>query len=45
VKEFGPLIISIDSHGKNLFEQNKVIFNERKEKAIEEISKQVSFIK
>ena len=45
VKEFGPLIISIDTHGKNLFEQNKVIFNERKDKAIEEISKQVSFIK
>ena len=45
VKEFGPLIVSIDSHGRNLFEENKVIFNERKEKACEEICKQVGFIK
>lgn len=45
VKEFGPLIVSIDTEGRNLFEENKVIFNERKEKAIEKICKQVSFIK
>ena len=45
VKEFGPLIVSIASHGRNLFEENKVIFNERKEKACEEICKQVGFIK
>ena len=45
VKEFGPLIVSIDTDGRNLFEENKVIFNERKEKAIEEICKHVSFIK
>ncbi|MDY4011486.1 MAG: L(+)-tartrate dehydratase subunit beta [Fusobacterium gastrosuis] len=45
VKEFGPLIVSIDTHGRNLFEENKVIFNEKKEKAIEEICKSVSFIK
>ena len=45
VKEFGPLIVSIDTEGSNLFEENKVIFNERKEKAIEEICKHVSFIK
>lgn len=45
VKDFGPLIVSIDSHGRNLFEENKVIFNQRKEEAIEEICKQVSFIK
>ena len=45
VKEFGPLIVSIDTEGRNLFEENKVIFNERKEKAIEEICKHVSFIK
>ncbi len=35
VKEFGPLIVSIDTEGHNLFEKNKVIFNERKDKAIE----------
>ena len=45
VKEFGPLIVSIDTEGRNLFEENKVIFNERKEKAIEEVCKHVSFIK
>jgi len=45
VKEFGPLIVSIDTHGRNLFEENKVIFNQRKEEAIGEICKHVSFIK
>ncbi len=33
VKEFGPLIVSIDAEGRNLFEENKVIFNERKDKS------------
>ena len=45
VKEFGPLIVSIDTEGNNLFEQNKVIFNERKEKVYAEIAAQVGFIK
>lgn len=45
VKEFGPLIVSIDTQGNNLFEKNKVIFNERKDKALEDIYKEVSFIK
>ena len=45
VKEFGPLIVSIDTHGGNLFEQNKVVFNQRKEEALKEINKHVSFIK
>lgn len=45
VKEFGPLIVSIDIQGNNMFEENKVIFNQKKDKAIEEISKQVGFIK
>ena len=45
VKEFGPLIVSIDTEGRNLFEENKVIFNQRKDKAVEEICKHVSFIK
>ena len=45
VKEFGPLIVSIDAKGNNMFEENKVIFNQRKEKAIAEICKHVSFIK
>lgn len=45
VKEFGPLIVSIDTHGRNIFEENKVIFNQRKDKAMEEICKHVDFIK
>ena len=45
VKEFGPLIISIDTHGNNIFEENKVIFNERKDSIVEELSKEVKFIK
>ena len=45
VKEFGPLIVSIDTHGGNLFEQNKIVFNQRKAEALEEINKHVSFIK
>lgn len=43
--ELGPLLVSIDTEGRNLFEENKGVFNERKEKAIEEICKHVSFIK
>lgn len=45
VKEFGPLIVSIDTHGRNIFEEMKVIYNERKDKVYEEICKHVSFIK
>ncbi len=45
VKEFGPLIVSIDAHGNNLFEQNKVKFNEKKDETLAEILPQVGFIK
>lgn len=45
VKEFGPLIVSIDTEGRNLFEEQKVIYNQRKEKVYEEICKEVRFIK
>jgi L(+)-tartrate dehydratase beta subunit len=45
VKEFGPLIISIDSHGNNIFEENKKTFNERKGPILERIHQQVKFIK
>jgi len=45
VKEFGPLIISIDTHGNNLFETNKAEFNRLKVPAIAAISKEVRFIK
>lgn len=45
VKEFGPLIVSIDSEGRNFFEEKKVEYNRKKGAQIEEISKQVGFIK
>lgn len=44
VKEFGPLIVSIDTHGNNLFENNKLNFNERKEIVVEELCKHVDFL-
>ena len=45
VKEFGPLIISIDTKGNNLIQDNKTVFNERKKPILEKISKELSFIK
>jgi L(+)-tartrate dehydratase beta subunit len=45
VKEFGPLIVSIDAEGNNIFEQNKVEFNKRKDAALEELYPKVKFIK
>ena len=45
VKEFGPLIVSIDSQGRNYFEEKKVEYNKNKDAQLEEIYKQVSFIK
>ena len=44
-KEFGPLIVSIDAQGRNLFEENKVIFNQKKEAAKQDIYPEVKFIK
>lgn len=45
VREFGPLIISIDTKGNNLIEQNKARFNEKKAPVMEKIFSQVRFIK
>ncbi len=45
VKEFGPLIISIDTRGNNLFEKNKSAFNAKKAPTVKEINQQVRFIK
>ncbi len=44
VKEFGPLIVSIDTYGKNLFEEKKVVYNQKKREALEEIDKHLHFI-
>ena len=45
VKEFGPLIISIDTEGNNLFEINKKRFNEKKGEVLSKINERVKFIK
>ncbi len=44
VKEFGPLIVSIDTRGNNLFEKNKIQFNLKKETVLEEIYQHVDYL-
>ena len=39
VKEFGPLIVSIDTKGNNLFENNKADIDIKKEEALKEFSR------
>ncbi|SAL36104.1 fumarase [Caballeronia turbans] len=45
VREFGPLIISIDTKGNNLIQQNKAAFNEKKKPVLDRISAQLGFIR
>ena len=45
VKEFGRLIISIDTQGNNLIEKNKAEFNAKKAPIVQKIHQQVGFIK
>lgn len=45
VKEFGPLIVSIDAEGRNYFEEKKIEYNEKKEEELKSICEQVKFIK
>ena len=40
-----PLIVSIDSHGNNLVDNRKKLYEQRKIKVCEEICRQVGFIK
>lgn len=44
VKEFGPLIVSIDTKGNNLFEKNKIEFDLKKHRIVEEICKHVDYL-
>ena len=45
VKEFGPLIVSIDAEVRYDVEEKKIEYNQRKDEQVELISKQVGFIK
>jgi L(+)-tartrate dehydratase beta subunit len=44
VKNFGPLIVSIDTKGNNLFENNKRRFNEKRDRIVPEICKHVDYL-
>jgi L(+)-tartrate dehydratase beta subunit len=44
VKKFGPLIVSIDTRGNNLFEENKKAFNLKKEAIVKEICSHVDYL-
>lgn len=44
VKEFGPLIVSIDTRGNNLFETNKIEFNRKKDLIVEKICQHVDYL-
>lgn len=44
VKEFGPLIVSIDNQGRNYFEEKKREYNEKKEAVFAKICSKVGFI-
>lgn len=43
-KEFGPLIVSIDSYGGNLIEDNKKLFAQRRDEALEELAGKLNFL-
>lgn len=45
VRRFGPLIVSIDAKGHNLVDANKAGFDARKGAIVEEIGRQVRFIR
>lgn len=45
VKNFGPLIVSIDTHGNNLIEHNKRLFAEKRDAIVDDICQHVHFIK
>ncbi len=45
VKEFGPLIASIDAERRNWFEEKKVEYNRRKDEQIALISAGLGFIR
>jgi L(+)-tartrate dehydratase beta subunit len=44
VREFGPLIISIDTKGNNVFEINKTAFNRKKDAVVADICMHVDYL-
>jgi L(+)-tartrate dehydratase beta subunit len=45
VREFGPLIVSIDTRGGNLFENNKKVFAEKKEAALAGLRESLDYMR
>jgi tartrate dehydratase beta subunit/fumarate hydratase class I family protein len=43
VQDFGPLIVSIDMAGNNLFDDKKRLFMERKDAALESLRPHLQF--
>lgn len=41
VDNFGPLLVSIDVHGNNLFEQQRTLYRKRQEEALNEINQYI----
>lgn len=44
VKEFGPLIVTIDAEGRNFFEEKKVEYERIKDEEVEKIGAKVQYI-
>ena len=44
VEEFGPLVVSIDSYGDNLIENNKVEFEKKKQAALESLKGKLDYM-
>ena len=42
VKEFGPLIVTIDTEGNNYFENKKKEYNARKDEQAERITEEIA---
>ena len=45
VREFGPLIVTIDTSGRNYFKEKKQEYNQRLDEQVKKISRQVHFMK
>ena len=43
-ERFGPLIVSIDSYGNNLIENNKIEFNTKREQALANLKGKLNFM-
>lgn len=45
VREFGPLIVTIDAQGRNYFEEKRAEYDRRKDEQVSRISSQLHFLK